>query len=81
MKLGILVNTNRHAGHIVGLATAATEKNHDVVIFAMDDGVRLLDDTAFAELGNLDGVSLSFCSHSAREKGIQIEDRPDGITV
>lgn len=81
MKLGILVNTDRHAVHIVGLAKAATRKAHEVVIFAMDDGVRLLDNAAFAALGGEDRVSLSFCSHSAREKGVQTEGRPEGITV
>ncbi len=81
MKLGILVNTDRHLGHILGLAKAASKKNHEVVIFAMDQGVRLLDDGAFTELGGLDGVSLSFCSHSAREHGIETEGKPEGVTV
>lgn len=81
MKLGILVNTDRHLTHILGLANAATAKNHEVVIFAMDQGVRLLDDESFAELGGTEGVSLSFCSHSAREQGIETEGRPAGITV
>ncbi len=81
MKLGILVNTDRHLEHILGLAAAAVVKNHEVVIFAMDEGVRLLDDESFAELGAAEGVSLSFCSHSAREQGIETEGRPAGITV
>ena len=81
MKLGILVNTDRHLRHVLGLTAAATKKNHEVVIFAMDQGVRLLDDGAFAELGGLEGVSLSFCSHSARAEGIVTEGRPEGVTV
>lgn len=81
MKLGILVNTDRHLKHILGLAAAATAKNHEVVIFAMDEGVRLLDNKSFADLGGREGVSLSFCSHSAREQGIETEGRPEGITV
>ena len=81
MKLGILVNTDRHLEHILGLAAAATAKNHEVVIFAMDQGVRLLDNGSFAELGAMEGVSLSFCSHSARDQGIETEGRPEGITV
>lgn len=81
MKLGILVNTDRHLGHIVGLATAAARKDHEVVIFAMDDGVRLLDNDAFSSLAGLPGVGLSFCSHSAREKGVETEGRPEGIVV
>jgi predicted peroxiredoxin len=81
MKLGILVNTDKHLQHILGLATAAGKKNHEIVIFAMDHGVRLLDDGAFTELAGLEGVALSFCSHSARAEGIETEGRPEGITV
>ena len=81
MKLGILVNTDRHLEHILGLTAAATAKNHEVVIFAMDDGVRLLDDKSFTDLSGQKGVSLSFCSHSARDQGIETEGRPEGITV
>ena len=81
MKLGILVNTDRHLRHILGLATAARTRDHEVVIFAMDHGVRLLDDGAFTELGGLDGVSLGFCSHSAREHGVETSGRPEGVTV
>jgi predicted peroxiredoxin len=81
MKLGILVNTDRRLEHILGLTAAATDKNHEVVIFAMDEGVRLLDDKSFADLGGREGVSISFCSHSAREHGIDTEGRPEGITV
>lgn len=81
MKLGILVNTDRHLEHILGLTAAARAKDHEVVIFAMDDGVRLLDDESFADLCSQDGVSMSFCSHSAREQGIDTEGRPASITV
>jgi len=81
MKLGILVNTDRHLTHILGLAAAAAAKSHEVVIFAMDDGVRLLDDESFARLGAHEGISVSFCSHSAREKGVETDGRPEGITV
>lgn len=81
MKLGILVNTDRHLEHILGLTAAATAKNHEVVIFAMDDGVRLLDEKSFTDLSGQKGVSLSFCSHSAREHGIDTEGRPEAITV
>ena len=81
MKLGILVNTDRHLGHVLGLAEAARKKEHEVVIFAMDQGVRLLDEDSFGRLAGLDGVSLSFCSHSAREHGIETDGRPEGVTV
>lgn len=81
MKLGILVNTDKHLEHIRGITAAATAKNHEVVIFAMDDGVRLLDEKSFTDLGGRKGVSLSFCSHSAREQGVETEGRPEGTAV
>lgn len=81
MKLGILVTTDRHLKHILGLTGAARAKGHDVVIFAMDDGVRLLDDKSFADLAGQDNVSMSFCSHSARDKSVETEGRPEAITV
>jgi len=65
MKLGILVNTNKHLEHVVGITKAARGKGHDVIIFAMDEGTRLIHDPAYAALASLDGVTMSFCKHSA----------------
>jgi predicted peroxiredoxin len=81
MKLGILVTTDRHLEHILGLAAAARAKDHEVVIFAMDGGIRLLDDKSFTDLSGQEGISLSFCSHSAREQGVDTEVQPADITV
>jgi len=81
MKLGILVNTDRHLGHILGLAAAATAKSHEVVIFAMDQGARLIENDAFVELAGREGVSASFCDHSARECGIDIDGVSEAITA
>ena len=39
MKLGILVNTDRHVKDLVGLAKAALSKKHEVIVFFMDSGV------------------------------------------
>ncbi len=81
MKLGILVNSDRHWGHLLGLAAAATAKNHEVVIFVMDQGTRLLDNESFAELAGLEGVSLSVCDHSAQQRGIDTGAVADTITI
>ncbi len=69
MKLGILVNTSRHLDDVVGICRAALAKNHQVVIFAMDEGTRLLESHAFVALAELEGVSLSLCEHSAKMLG------------
>lgn len=80
MKLGILVNTDRHLEHIVGITQAASEKGHEVVIFSMDEGTHLLHNPEFTDLSELDGVSMSVCRHSAEEHKIELDDVPEGIT-
>lgn len=79
MKLGILVNTDKHLGHILGLVAAATAKDHEVMIFAMDQGVRLLENVSFAELAGREGVFVSVCDHSARAHGVVTEGISDAI--
>lgn len=66
MKLGILVNTDKNLKHIVGTAKAAAGKGHEVIIFVMDDGVRLLLYPEFTDLCNINGVSISFCDYSTK---------------
>lgn len=73
MKLGIVVTSDRHLEHIVGLARAASQKGHDVSIFAMDKGTRLLGDTEFTRLCSEDNVVMSLCQHSAEENGVNTE--------
>lgn len=80
MKLGILVNTDRHLEHIVGITRAASEKGHEVVIFSMDDGTHLLQNPTFTDLGELDRVSMSLCRHSAEAHNIELDDIPGAIT-
>lgn len=73
MKLGMLINTAKHLDQVVGICRAALAKNHQVVIFAMDEGTRLLQDDAFVSLAELDGVSMSLCDHSAKISGAKTE--------
>ncbi len=80
MKLGILVNTDRHLEHIVGITQAASEKGHEVIIFSMDEGTHLVENQRFTDLSELDGVSMSLCRHSAEEHTIDVEEIPEGIT-
>jgi len=73
MKLGILVNSDRNLGHIIGLTRAAIRKGHEVTIFAMDDGVRLLGHPAFQDLCGIQGASMCFCDYSTRFLGVSKE--------
>jgi predicted peroxiredoxin len=73
MRLGILVTTARHLDDVVGLTGAAVAKGQEVMIFAMDEGTRLLDEVRFASLAAVAGVTLSVCEHSAKTLGVSIE--------
>ena len=79
MKLGIFVNTNRHLDHVVGLVKAALSKGHEVIMFNMDDGTKLLGTPEFAELCKMKGVTLSFCDHSAKGLNVPTEGLPPEI--
>ncbi|MEJ2182074.1 MAG: DsrE family protein [Nitrospirota bacterium] len=65
MKLGILVNTDRHVKEALGIVHAARERGHEVMVFCMDEGTRLLNEPAFTALCALGGVQMSFCGHNA----------------
>jgi len=79
MKLGIFVNTNRHLAHVVGIVKAALAKGHEVVMFNMDDGTKLLGTPEFAALCKTKGVTLSFCDHSAKGLNVTTEGLPAEI--
>ena len=79
MKLGIIVNTDRHLDHVLGIIRAALSKNHEVSIFAMDDSIHLLSDPSFSGLTETDNVSMSICRHSAERLGIETENLAEGI--
>jgi len=79
MKLGILVNTDRHLAKIAGLTHAALAKGHEVAIFAMDEGTRLLADPGYTGLSRLPGVTLSVCQHSAEAIGVSVAGLPPEI--
>jgi len=79
VKLGMLINTARHVDDVVGICRAALARGHQVIIFAMDEGTRLLENDAFVSLAELDGVSLSLCDHSAKMFGAKTEGLPPKI--
>jgi len=79
MKLGIHVKSDRHLEDVVGLTKAALSKGHEVIIFTMAEGVRLLENPIFTELCKLKGVSMSFCDHNARGYGINKTGIPQEV--
>lgn len=79
MKLGILVNTDRHAEDVVGLTKYAITKGHEVIIFMMDTGVKLLGNPAVTDLCNEAGVGMSFCDYSIGKLEVSKEGIPNAI--
>ena len=73
MKLGIIITTDRHLDHIIGITQAANAKGHEVSIFAMDSGTRLLGKTEFTQLCTAKNVVMSLCQHSASEQGVNTD--------
>lgn len=64
MRLGILITTDRHLADVLGLTKAAISKGHEVSIFNMDEGVKLLSEPSFRQLCSTKGVTMAFCDHS-----------------
>ena len=81
MKLGILITTTKHLDKIIGIAHAANAKGHEVSIFAMDEGVKLLCDPKFTQLCTLDNVVMSHCNHSASEQGVDVSEMSKEIVT
>lgn len=73
MILGILVNTDKHRDDVLGIAQAAVSKGNEVIIFTMDEGIRLFEDRSYAGLCKQDGIRISFCDHNAQKLGLNKE--------
>lgn len=79
MKLGILVNTAKHAEDLAGLTNAALSKGHEVIIFFMDAGVKLLTNPTVSHLCEHSGVNMCFCDYTTQKNGISKEGICDEI--
>lgn len=79
MKLGILVNTDRHADHLAGIVRAAIARGHEVIIFVMDEGVRLLEQETVRQFCSLPGVSMNFCDLNAQQCKVDKEKVPAAV--
>ena len=74
MKLGILVNTDRHAEDLLGLVKASLTKGHQVIVFFMDEGVRLLTNPDVGGLCENPGVEMSYCDYTTQQIGLSKEE-------
>jgi hypothetical protein len=73
LKLGILVNSDAHLKEVVGLTKAASSKGHQIILFIMDEGVKLLNNSALAGLHKTPGVTMSFCQYSTHILDVSAE--------
>lgn len=79
MILGIVVNTDKYLKAVIGITKAALAKGHEVIIFNMDEGARLLEVSSYTELCKFQGVTMSFCDYNAKGFGIKKELIPTEI--
>jgi len=79
MKLGILVTTDKYLNEILGISKTAAAKGHEVTVFNMDEGTKLLANADFHSLCGTKGVSVSFCDHSAKNANVAIDGIPSEI--
>ena len=79
MKLGIHIKTDRHLDHAIGIVNAAVAGGHQVNIFTMSGGCRLLEKERFTSLCRLAGVTMTYCDFNATHMGIRKEMIPEEV--
>jgi hypothetical protein len=79
MKLGILVVTDRHIDDLMGITRAALAKGHEVILFNMDEGSKLLANDRFHSLCETAGVTMSYCDLNATQLDIEKEGLPEDV--
>ncbi len=79
-KLGILVTSNRHINHLIGISKAAKKANKTIYLFLTHDGVSVTQDPRYQELAELGIDDISLCNVRWEELGLQNAPRPKGMT-
>ena len=79
MKLGIHIKTDRHLEQVMGIVNAAVLKGHEVMIFTMAGGERLLENPKYSGLCKNPKVKMSYCDHDATHMGIKKDMIPAEI--
>lgn len=78
--LGILVPTNKHIDHLIGVARAAKKAGKALYIFFTHDGVLMTQDPKFRELADIAAGELALCNHSWEELEFSDQPIPPGMT-
>ncbi|UCG78032.1 MAG: DsrE family protein [Nitrospirota bacterium] len=79
MKIGMLINSDKYAGDVNGIAKAALAAGHEVIIFVMDEGINIMHDPSLLELTGSKGVSVSYCDHNAQQLKLDKSGLPGEI--
>jgi len=80
MTLGMLITTDKHRDDILGIAETAVSRGHDVIIFFMDEGCRLITDEKIKSLKERGNVVMSLCDYNRKKIEIADKEIPEGIT-
>lgn len=78
--LGILVPTDKHIDHLIGVARAAKKAGKALHIFFTHNGVLMTQAPKFKELAEIATGELSLCNHSWEELGFSKKPIPVGMT-
>ncbi len=81
-KLGILVSSDEHLDHLIGIAKAAVKAGKEVIVFLTNRGVLLTKDPRFTELEGLGQLSLCNVNFEAfgLSKPVPLVDEKDFAT-
>ena len=77
--LGILVASNKHIDHVIGVARAAKKAGKALVIFFTYDGVLMTQDPKYEELVDIGPEEMSLCNVRWEELGLKGRPIPAGM--
>lgn len=77
--LGILVSTNRHIDHVIGVAKAAKKAGKGLVIFFTHDGILMTQEPKYQELADIGPDKMSLCNVRWEELGLKGNPIPAGM--
>jgi hypothetical protein len=84
-KLGILVPTNKHIVHLIGIARAAKKAGKALCIFLTHEGVRISQHPRYQELAEIissdEDNEISLCNVSWEELGLKDQSIPAGMSA
>jgi len=80
-SLGILVPTNKHIDHLIGVTRAAKRAGKAVYIFLAHDGVLCTQDPKYRELAEIAPDEISLCNARWEELGLKSKPIPSRMRL